>query len=383
MRILTVGGGSGGHVTPVVAVVRELKKRNPQAEIQFWCDRSFGSQARRLMSAADSSIRVRTIASGKLRRYHGVSVWSHLLDVSTIAKNLVDSFKIVVGFLQSFVRLIVWRPDVIFTKGGFVCLPVGVAAHVLRIPLVIHDSDALPGLTNRVLARFADVILTGAPLENYKYPPAKTTYVGIPVDAAFRPYTVAEKAQAKQRLGFPADKPLIVVTGGGLGARRINNAVAAIADRLLAAASVLHISGAGQYDALRQRIPKHAQYRLESFVSEGMADIFGAADVVITRAGASSLQELAASAAPTILVPNPLLTGGHQLKNAAVYERAKAAIVMDEEAMAKDADVLLKAITSLLEESKAREAIGAALHKFARPNAAKEVADAIMNIVKK
>ena len=178
MKILAVGGGSGGHVTPVVAVLRELKARDQSAEIRFWCDRKFAPQAKSIMHHFDDTIPVQPIFSGKLRRYHTLPLWRQLLrPVTIVFPNLRDIFFVVCGFVQSFFKLLVWRPDVVFTKGGYVCLPVGLAAKILRIPLVIHDSDAHPGLTNRVLSRWATAIATGAPLEYYPYPKKISRYV--------------------------------------------------------------------------------------------------------------------------------------------------------------------------------------------------------------
>src|SRR5664279_4351599 len=216
MKILAVGGGSGGHVTPVAAVLRELKQRDQTVNIRFWCDRKFSKQARGLIGNLDPTIPVSTIISGKLRRYHNIPVWRQLLrPVSIVLPNLRDGLLVGVGFVQSLVKLIIWRPDVVFTKGGYVCMPVGIAARVLRIPLVIHDSDAYPGLTNRVLARFAQAIATGAPLKHYPYPASKTRYVGIPIASDFIPLSSAQQAEVKKELGFDPDKPLVVVTGGG------------------------------------------------------------------------------------------------------------------------------------------------------------------------
>ena len=156
MRILAAGGGSGGHVTPVAAVLREIKQRYPDTEIRFWCDRKFGASARSVMYHFDPSIKVDTVTSGKLRRYHHLSVFQQLLKFRTIVlPNIIDMVKVLVGLIESILKLIAWRPDVVFTKGGFVCLPIGMATKLLRIPLVIHDSDAHPCLTNRILARFA------------------------------------------------------------------------------------------------------------------------------------------------------------------------------------------------------------------------------------
>ncbi|MGB2787244.1 MAG: glycosyltransferase, partial [Candidatus Saccharimonadaceae bacterium] len=195
MRILAAGGGSGGHVTPVVAVIREIRKKHPRAEIRFWCDNKFEPQARGIIHGFDDRIVVQSIASGKFRRYHQYAWWRQLFRLRDIVlPNIRDGFLVVVGFFQSIWRMIWWRPDVVFCKGGFVCLPIGLAAKLLGIPLVIHDSDAHPGLTNRVLGRFANQIATGASLEYYSYPAERSRYVGIPVRPDFRPFS------AKQRI---------------------------------------------------------------------------------------------------------------------------------------------------------------------------------------
>ena len=164
MKILAVGGGSGGHVTPVVAVLHELKNQNDSVVIRFWCDRTFASHARSIIKHFDASMSVQTIYSGKFRRYNNVSLWRQVTRPSIVLFNIRDFFLVAIGFVQSVVKLLFWRPDVIFTKGGFVCLPVGMAAKLLGIPLVIHDSDAHPGLTNRILATWATTIATGEPL---------------------------------------------------------------------------------------------------------------------------------------------------------------------------------------------------------------------------
>lgn len=382
MRIVAVGGGSGGHVTPVRAVLNELARHDKGVQAYFICDRTFGPHAEKIMASASLPVTTRRVFAGKLRRYHGVSVLRQLLDFETTFKNIGDIGLIGLGFIQSFFLLLKWRPDVVFTKGGFVCLPAGLAAAILRIPLVVHDSDAHPGLTNRMLARFATRIATGAPLEHYPYPKAKSTYVGIPVDAAFRPYPADEQKAAKARLGLPdTEKPLVVVTGGGLGARRINHAVAAIARDMVPHAAIYHITGAAQLDETLKRAPELAEYLVVPFVADGMAEVIGAADVVVTRAGATTLLEVAASAKAAVIIPNAMLTGGHQVKNAAVY--ADAAVVLDESSIVKEPSALLQAIMRLLEDPKRRQELGASLHTFAKPDAALDTAELIVAAAKR
>jgi len=383
MKILAVGGGSGGHVTPVVAVLKELKQRQPQAEVRFWCDKKFASQARALLGHLDPNLPVQTIASGKLRRYYHLSVLRQLLWPTLVLLNIRDGFLVVIGFVQSLVKFLVWRPDVVFTKGGYVCLPVGLAAKILRIPLVIHDSDAHPGLTNRILSKWATAIATGAPLEYYPYPKAISRYVGIPIASEFHPFSGSERQVARESWGIDPKQPLIVITGGGLGATRINDVVTETLHDLLKLGSVVLVAGAGQYDELRSLTPPNdAHFQLHAFVSSGMAALLGGADVVVTRAGATTILELAALAKPTILVPNGKLTGGHQLKNAAVYADAGAVVVVDEQSMLDNPVILRRAIERVLAEPEAATAMAKKFSTFARPHAARNMVDMIIDAVK-
>ena len=336
------------------------------------------------MGGFDQTVPISVVVSGKLRRYHHLSVREHLLIPSVVIPNIIDMFKVLFGVLQAIVKLLLWRPDVVFAKGGYVCLPVGFAARLLRIPLVIHDSDAHPGLTNRLLAPHATYIATGAPLEHYPYPLDKTSYVGIPIAEAFRPASREERRATKLAHGFSPEQPLVVVTGGGLGAKRINDAIAQKVDEITTKSSLLLISGVGQYDELRARMGEDTEaWQLKDFVSEGMADLLAAADVVVARAGATSILELAAVGAPTILVPNARLTGGHQLKNAEVYETVQAVKIVDEVAIEQDGGPLLKEILALLDDEPERLRLSENFRKFAKPQAAQETAELVMKAGRK
>ena len=336
------------------------------------------------MGGFDQTVPISVVVSGKLRRYHHLSVREHLLIPSVVIPNIIDMFKVLFGVLQAIVKLLLWRPDVVFAKGGYVCLPVGFAARLLRIPLVIHDSDAHPGLTNRLLAPHATYIATGAPLEHYPYPLDKTSYVGIPIAEAFRPASREERRATKLAHGFSPEQPLVVVTGGGLGAKRINDAIAQKVDEITTKSSLLLISGVGQYDELRARMGEDTEaWQLKDFVSEGMAELLAAADVVVARAGATSILELAAVGAPTILVPNARLTGGHQLKNAEVYETVQAVKIVDEVTIEQDGGPLLKEILALLDDEPERLRLSENFRKFAKPQAAQETAELVMKAGRK
>jgi len=380
---LAVGGGSGGHVTPVVAVLRELKEKDEYADIRFWCDYKFAPEARGIIGHFDKTVPVHTIVAGKLRRYHHLKFWQHFIIPSVFWPNLRDTVLVVVGFIQSFFKLLMWRPDVVFTKGGFVCLPVGMAAKLLNIPLVIHDSDSHPGLTNRVLAKWATTIATGAPLHNYPYPKEISHYIGVPIAKEFLPPTEEQRAGKKAELGFDPKRPLVVITGGGLGSRRINDAVAKRLSELLGITSVMLLSGTQQYDELRATTPESDdRFQLHAFINQDMPGILGAADIVVARAGATTILELASLARPTVLIPNGFLTGGHQLKNAAEYAKDGAIEVVNEDELDANPQLLVDTLTSLLVNKARLKEMSTLFHSYAKPRAAGEMADLILDAVK-
>jgi UDP-N-acetylglucosamine--N-acetylmuramyl-(pentapeptide) pyrophosphoryl-undecaprenol N-acetylglucosamine transferase len=329
------------------------------------------------MEAYDPSIRIETVLSGKFRRYQHLTKLQHLTIPSVVFPNIRDAFMVLFGVVQSLVRLVIWRPDVVFAKGGYVCLPVGIAAWLLRIPLVIHDSDAHPGLTNRLLAPFATRIATGVPLEHYDYPPEKSLYVGTPINPSYRKLSDDQRRKVKAALGFDTKRPLTVFTGGGQGSGQINDAVALYLDELLKVTNVVLLSGTAQYDELRSLTPQDdPRFILKDFVSQGMPDLLGAADVVVSRAGATALLELAALSTPTILVPSKRLIW--QVKHAKVFADADAVLMLDEDKFTDPDDTtLVRAIQKLLTDTKLRTKLAANLHKQARPHAAEDVAGLI------
>lgn len=366
-------------MTPVLAVLAELKRHDPELKAFFITDHGFGAQAHDIIKRSPLDIKLKRIYAGKLRRYHKVSIVRQLLDIPTVLKNIRDIFLMGIGLLQSLLYLFKVKPDAVFTKGGFVCLPVGLAAKILNIPLIIHDSDAHPGLTNRVLARYATVIGTGAPLERYNYPAGRTHYTGIPVGRQFRPLTAKQQQACKAELGLhDIKKPLLVVTGGGLGARNINRAVVTIAPQLLDKVAILHITGNANYQEVVEKAPEHIDYVIKPFLPEGLATAFGAADVVMTRAGATTMIELASMAKPVILVPHPHLTGGHQIKNAEVFADADAAVILQEEDIILDQRVLLKTLVEVFTNTAKRRTMARNIFTFAKPDAALDMAALIV-----
>jgi UDP-N-acetylglucosamine--N-acetylmuramyl-(pentapeptide) pyrophosphoryl-undecaprenol N-acetylglucosamine transferase len=380
MKILAVGGGSGGHVTPVLAVINELHQQDSDLKVWFVCDKAFESQSRGIMAGADVPVVVSTIVAGKFRRYAHLTRLQHLTSPQIVTKNVIDIFKIAAGFFQSISVLLRVRPDVVFAKGGYVCLPLGIAAKLLGYPIVIHDSDTRPGLTNRVLAKYATAIATGSPLENYSYDRQKTHYIGVPIGSEFKPITSQDQRRYKQLLGFDPELPLVVATGGGLGAQSINMALAKAARTLSGkGVAVYHVTGKKHYEIVAPLVKDIPQYVAVPFVYEHMHEVLGAADVVISRASATFLQELAGLSKAVITVPARQL--GDQLKNADVYKAADAVVIMsdDEIGMATN---LEDTILGLINDEELRKSMGNKLHAFARPDAARDLAMLILKAVK-
>lgn len=384
MKILSAGGGSGGHVTPVVAVLRELKTLQPDLDIRFWSDKGFAAEAHRIVSEYDPQIRFQTVLAGKFRRYSHLSKLQHLTVPGVIFPNIRDAFLVFFGTIQCFFRLLFWRPQVIFLKGGFVCLPIGLAAWLLRVPFVIHDSDAHPGLTNRILAPLAKRIMTGVSLDHYNYPPEKSTYVGVPIDPHFQPISAKKRQEVKLKFGFAPTKPLTVFVGGGQGSKQINDNVALHLMDLVKITNVMLLSGTKQYDELRSLTPPdNAHYRLEAFIPpQGLAELMAAADVVVTRAGASALLELAALAKPTVVIPSKRLIW--QVKHAKLYVDMQAVYPLDEDKFLEPGDQsLVLAVKRLMTDELLREKLGKNLHRLARPNAGRDMAATILNVARK
>lgn len=310
-----------------------------------------------------------------------MALWKQVLRPDIGGKNMVDMFKVAGGVAQSMRLLKKFRPDVVFAKGGYVSLPVGYAAHLLKIPLVIHDSDARPGLTNRVLSRWATAIATGTPIKNYRYNAEIAHYTGVPVKDEFHPYTPEEKAAAKKEHGHTTSDPLIVVTGGGLGAKDINMAMVKIAQKLIDTGyRVTHVTGKGNFEELSKALPQDARYQVLPFVYNGLASLYGAADVVVSRASATTLQELAAAAKPAIIVPNSSL--GDQIENAKTYAEDGAALMLRDEELAEDPNCLYEAVKRVLTDREVALALESRIAEYAKPNAATDVAELIVKAKK-
>lgn len=278
------------------------------------------------------------------------------------------------------------HPNVIFSKGGFVALPVALAAKILKIPIVTHDSDAVPGLANRIIGRWASAVATGMPADNYDYPKAKVRYVGIPIDTKVKKVTPKLQVEYKKQLNLPKDSMVLLIAGGSSGSTQINNLITQIAKELLEThlqLHIIHLAGAANEQSVRQSYSglNNALNQRVSVLAgtDEFYKLAGAADLIITRAGATTIAELAAAGKTALIIPSPHLAGGHQLKNAEILAHLDAAVVAPAEA---GPDELQALINELLNDHARRFELARNLFATAKTSASKELATLLISYTK-
>ena len=308
-KIVLTGGGTAGHVTPNLALLPSLQ----EAGFLITYMGSYDGIEKRLVE--DFGIPYVGIATGKFRRY---------LDV----KNLTDPFRVIKGYSEARKFLKEYRPDVVFSKGGFVSVPVVRAAASLKIPCIIHESDMTPGLANKLCFPVAKKICCNFP-ETYKMlPEEKAVLTGTPIR---KELAQGNKLAGLEMCGFTANKPVIMVIGGSLGAMNVNKAVRDALPRLLEKYQVVHLCGKDKVDNLLLTTPGYKQFE---YLKSELKDIFAMADIVISRAGANAICELLALRKPNILIPLPASSSrGDQLLNAESFETQGFSMVLHEDDM--------------------------------------------------
>jgi UDP-N-acetylglucosamine--N-acetylmuramyl-(pentapeptide) pyrophosphoryl-undecaprenol N-acetylglucosamine transferase len=357
-RVVFTGGGTGGHVYPGLAVADELRALG-LTDIR-WIGSSRGIERRICRRVGMPFI---GIPSGKLRRYFSV-------------QNGVDVLRILAGFVRAFLILARLRPAFLFSKGGYVSVPPLVAARLLRIPSFTHESDLMPGLATRINARFADrVLLPYRESARYLEPriQARAIATGNPVR---RSIAMGSAEQGRAVTGAPAALPVVLFLGGSLGSATINRVVQGAAAPLDGRCFVVHQRG--RHPAPFEEGPGY--YSREFFYTE-MPDLLALADLVVARAGAGTIWELAATGSPAILIPlGTAGSRGDQIENARVYQEAGAAVVIpDDEASAERVSDL---VVTLLEAPKRRDRMARAAAAFGAPDVARNIAIMIRSALK-
>jgi len=388
MKVMMTGGGTAGHVTPLLAVASELKKEHPESSIRYIGN--YGDPFVKLVEKSQDFEKTYLIFAGKFRRYHKISKLVYLQNPQITLKNIRDLFLFLLGFLQSLIHLVTWRPDVIFVKGGFVGLPVGLAGAILRIPVVTHDSDTVPGLTNRILSRYSKLQAVAMPVDSYKYDKKTIRLTGLPIKKDITAVTREDERIAKKHLGISVDSFVVSFIGGSLGALRLNTAVQQIAQEYLRGSdkrTIIHVTGKAHFAAIHESYSKMEEEVRKKILlysySDDLHTITAASDIVVSRAG-SSIHELSAQHKCVILVPNPILTGGHQTKNAEIIKANDAGVVVDEKELeVSQGKQLLEEILTLENNKMLREKLALNLSKLAVPGAAKKIVDVLWEAMSK
>ncbi len=305
--IVMTGGGTAGHVTPNLALAPLLKEKG----YDIYYIGSYNGIEKKLVENA--GITYYGISSGKLRRYHD---W----------KNFTDPFRVIKGFSEANQLMKHLKPDVVFSKGGFVSVPVVMAAARQKIPAIIHESDMTPGLANKLAIPFATKVCCNFP-ETLEYlPKGKAVHTGSPIR---KELFSGNRERGLEFAGFNNEKPVILIMGGSIGSRFINNAVWEALDTLLSDFQIIHLVGKGN---INKDLIGKTGYQQYEFVNEQLNDVFAMTDLMISRAGANSISEILALKIPNILIPlSAKASRGDQILNAESYKKQGFSTVLQEE----------------------------------------------------
>jgi len=369
-KILLTGGGTGGHIYPLLAVAQEiLKIAKSDAEIIY-----IGPRSPINAEFANYGIKIYKITASKWRRYFDV-------------RNIIDIPKFFFSLFEALLKLYFLMPDVVFSKGGPGSLAVVMAAKFYFIPIIIHESDAIPGLTNRLSAKFAKRIAVAFPDAIKYFPSKKTALVGNPIRPRLLGGELDPRA-AKERLGFSGDVPLILVLGGSQGAMKINAFVSDNLEQLVGEFQIFHQAGPNNFEevnSLTGEILKELsesvrkRYKLVDYLDAPELSLaLNAADVVISRAGAGATFEIAFSRKPSILVPIDGSANDHQRANAYEYGKSGAAVVVEEGNF--KINIVLSQIKNILSNPETIQKMSKAAANFSKPNAAEVIAEEILRL---
>lgn len=367
IRVVLTGGVSGGHTFPLIAVAQAIAKQS-SIPVEFLFIGARGKIEETAMK--DAGIKTQYISFGKWRRYFSF-------------QNFIDIFKLPLGFFQALWHLFFFMPDAIFSKGGSASVPLVLAARMYRIPVLIHDSDAVAGLANKILSRFVQRIAVAYEGAFQFFPVEKTALTGNPVRKEVMEGTIPA---GLEMFRFRADAPVILIMGGSLGARVLNEHILKILPELLEKGyQVAHITGQKNYEEILTAAKEYGldseagPYRPLPFIqATPLAHLYAIAHVVIARAGAGTIAELAANKKASILVPLQSAANNEQRMNAYELAQYGAAEVLEEPNLTEH--ILIQNIEEILHDALLREKMGNALHRFYHPDAAEKIAVAVLEL---
>ena len=391
MKIVFTGGGSGGHIFPLIAVVREIKRlflqkqmdesrnifgelkpaqkiKHDRLDLYYLGPRDDFS----LILLSQEGVKTIEISSGKIRRY---------LNPVSLLENFADIFFMVpVGCIQAFFRLFFLAPDLIFSKGGYGSFPVVLAGWILRIPVFAHESDIDPGLSNKLLAKFAKKIFVSFQ-KTEQFPLSKMLLTGNPIRTEV---IGSDFSDAAEILKISGGKPVILVIGGSQGAQRINDLILAILPTLVQEFEILHQTGEKNFAKVKAEAEVTVRgengkfyHPFPFFREEELKRVYGICSLVVGRAGSGIIFEIAAAGKPSILIPLPEAAQDHQLKNAYAYAQTGASIVLEEANLSPN--FFIEKVKALFAHPPEMEKMVQAARAFSKPEAGREIAKYLFN----
>jgi len=373
LKILLTGGGTGGHIYPLVAVANEIYRlaADQKRDIEI---RYFGPASSLNKEFESRGIRAEEIISSKLRRYFSLN-------------NFIDIPRFIISFFQALFKIFWFMPDVVFSKGGPGALAVILASRFYRIPILIHESDTVPGLTNAFSARFAKKIFIAFERAAQYFPSEKVVLAGNPIRADIL-RDVPDRETAIKTLGFNPAEPLILVIGGSQGAQKINNFILDNLEAILDSVQVIHQSGPANFSEAKKEADfmlktlgdfYKTRYQLVGYLEDVKAikEVFSAADLVLSRAGSGAIFEIAAFGKPAILIPLEDAANDHQKINAYEYAQTGAAIVLEEGNFKPS--IFISQAQKILTDKELQNKMSQAARNFAKPEAAQKIAEEILN----
>ena len=371
MKVVFTGGGTGGHFYPIIAIIERLNELLEQekfidVEIYYLSDNPYDERI-----LFENGVKFKKLTAGKLRRY-----FSFL--------NVIDLFKTIFGVIRAIVALYVLYPDVVVGKGGYASFPTLIAARILRIPVIIHESDSVPGRANIIASKFARRIAVSYQEAAEFFPKEKTAFTGNPIR---REVAIPMREGAHDILKLDTTVPVILILGGSQGASIINDAIMQAAPRLVEKYQIIHQVGVKNLDAMQNmaevvmgKSQYRDRYKMYGYLNEiTLRTSAGIADLVISRAG-STIFEIAAWGIPSIVIPITDSNGDHQRKNAYAYARSGGCIVIEEGNLTTN--LITSEIERIMSDTPLREKMSVSAKSFAKSDAAEKIAQEILVILK-
>ena len=364
MKIVFTGGGTGGHIFPIIAIIREMKKISKGASLSLFFIGPKDDYSLTILSGEE--IKIKNIIVGKLRRYFSF-------------KNFFDFFKILTGIIQAFFYLFILNPDLVFSKGGYGSFPVSFAARILHIPIFLHESDIIPGLATKIEGKWVEEIFISFAHTKF-FPKEKIILVGNPTRTEI---LEGSKEKAKKIFNLTEEKPVILILGGSQGAQKINDTILEILAEFIKNFEIIHSTGEKNFNQVRseaETVISSADLKYyhpfpflnEEYLKNGLA----AADLIISRAGAGSIFEIAAKGKPSILIPLSTSASNHQIENGYAYAENGASLIIEEENLKPH--FFLERINSLFLRPQMLGKMAQQAKIFSKPKAAKIIASYLL-----